>query len=256
MLLRHLPFLFFFLPLGLSGQAIKGTLTDAQSEMPLVGATVELISVTPLRGTTTDVDGYFSITDVPAGRHQLRISYLGYLPRELSNILVTTGKEVILSPTLEESVAELSAVTVSAQTGGTAPTNEMSTVSARTFTAEQVNRFAGGRADVSRLAGNLAGVATSDDSRNDIVIRGNTGNRDRYEFMGQLGSFSGLEFMAEGPRPRSDFERHSPGRRPEFHDLGRSRLPLPHHFYHRLRSVWPTSVRYAGWNLTSITAWP
>ncbi len=267
MLLRHLPFLFFFLPIGLSGQAIKGTLTDAQSEMPLVGATVELISVTPLRGTTTDVDGYFSITDVPAGRHQLRISYLGYLPRELSNILVTTGKEVILSPTLEESVAELSAVTVSAQTGGTAPTNEMSTVSARTFTAEQVNRFAGGRADVSRLAGNLAGVATSDDSRNDIVIRGNsptgllwqlegipifnpnhfstlgttggpvsalnpnmlgnsdfatsafaaeygnalsgvfdlslrTGNRDRYEFMGQLGSFSGLEFMAEGPIDR------------------------------------------------------
>ncbi|MFT4686848.1 MAG: hypothetical protein ACI94D_001809, partial [Neolewinella sp.] len=245
-------------------QTIKGYLTDAQSEMPLIGATVELLTVEQQKGTITDIDGYFILTDIPPGRHVLRLSYLGYEPQTLPNILVTTGKDVILNPGLEESVNELAAITVTAKTNPGESINEMSTVSSRTFTAESVNRFAGGRADVSRMASNLAGVATSNDSRNDIVIRGNSpagllwqlegipipspnhfstlgttggpvsalnpnmlansdfatsafaaeygnalsgvfdlslrkGNRDRYEFMGQLGTFSGLEAMAEGP---------------------------------------------------------
>lgn len=265
MMLRFFYLFLLTLPLGLlHGQTIKGYLTDAQSEMPLIGATVELLSVNPVRGVTTDLDGFFSFEGVEPGRHELRLSYLGYASRTIPNVMLTAGKEVILELALEESVTELAAVTVTAGNDPAATVNEMSTVSARTFTAEQVNRFAGGRADVSRLAGNLAGVATADDSRNDIVIRGNSpagllwqlegipipnpnhfstlgttggpvsalnpnmlansdfatsafsaeygnalsgvfdlrfrsGNRDRYEFMAQLGSFSGLEFMAEGP---------------------------------------------------------
>ena len=39
---------------------------------------------------------------------------------------------------------------------------------------EEVNRYAGGRSDPSRLAANFAGVSSPDDSRNDIVIRGNS----------------------------------------------------------------------------------
>ncbi|MFM9943764.1 MAG: TonB-dependent receptor plug domain-containing protein [Bacteroidia bacterium] len=50
----------------------------------------------------------------------------------------------------------------------------MTSVSARSFSTEEVNRYAGGRSDPSRLAANFAGVSTPDDSRNDIVIRGNS----------------------------------------------------------------------------------
>jgi hypothetical protein len=39
---------------------------------------------------------------------------------------------------------------------------------------EEVNRYAGGRSDPARLAANFAGVSAPDDSRNDIVIRGNS----------------------------------------------------------------------------------
>ncbi|MCZ8284120.1 MAG: TonB-dependent receptor, partial [Bacteroidia bacterium] len=42
------------------------------------------------------------------------------------------------------------------------------------FSMEEVNRYAGGRSDPSRLAANFAGVSSPDDSRNDIVIRGNS----------------------------------------------------------------------------------
>ena len=260
--LRYLLLLPLLLSGWLHGQRIMGTVTDGQSEVPLIGATVELLLETP-RGTTTDADGRYQLTEVPPGRHTLRLSYLGYESQTLPNVLVTAGKDVILDVGLAESITDLETVTVRAGENR-GPVNEMSTLSTQRFTAEQVNRFAGGRADVSRLAGNLAGVATADDSRNDIVIRGNSpagllwqlegipipnpnhfstlgttggpvsalnpnllassdfstsafaaeygnalsgvfdlklrrGNRDRFEFMGQLGTFSGLEFMAEGP---------------------------------------------------------
>ncbi len=63
--------------------------------------------------------------------------------------------------------------------------NELATISSRQFNVEEVHRYSGGRNDVSRLAANFAGVATNNDSRNDIVIRGN--------------SPTGLEAMIEGP---------------------------------------------------------
>ena len=253
----------FLLPVGIFSQHLAGRVLDRQSETPLTGATVELLLPDGVRGTTTDADGAFLLPDVPPGRQTLRLSYLGYAPETVANVPVTAGKDVYLEVSLTENVTDLSTVTVRAGTGAT-PVNEMATLSVQQFTAEQVNRFAGGRADVSRLAGNLAGVATADDSRNDIVIRGNSpsgllwqlegisipnpnhfatlgttggpvsalnpnllassdfatsafaaeygnalsgvfdlrlrrGNRERYEFMGQLGTFSGLEAMVEGP---------------------------------------------------------
>jgi hypothetical protein len=39
---------------------------------------------------------------------------------------------------------------------------------------EEVNRYAGGRSDPARMAASYAGVSSPDDSRNDLVIRGNS----------------------------------------------------------------------------------
>lgn len=250
------------LTIVLQAQTIKGRIIDSQSEMPLIGATVVVNLESGQRGATTDLDGYYLLDQIPPGRHQLLVSYLGYEPSTLSNVLVTAGKDVILDIRLEESFTQLNEVVVTADPRGNQ--NELAAVSIRTFSPEEVNRYAGGRADVSRLAGNMAGVSTADDSRNDIVIRGNSpagllwqleginipnpnhfstlgttggpvsalnpnllassdfitsafpaeygnatsgvfdlrlrnGNRDRYEFMAQLGTFTGIELMAEGP---------------------------------------------------------
>lgn len=91
----------------------------------------------------------------------------------LPNIEVTSGKEVILDISMEEEYKQLKEIVVSATNkGGTI--NKLATVSARTFSMEEVNRYAGGRNDPARLAANFAGVSAPDDSRNDIVIRGNS----------------------------------------------------------------------------------
>ncbi|MEM9823816.1 MAG: TonB-dependent receptor [Bacteroidota bacterium] len=155
-------------------QTVKGRVMDQQSEMPLIGATVELISTEEAKGTTTDVDGYFRLEGIPIGRQVFRVSYLGYNSITVPNIVVSSGKEVVLDLALQESVEELAEVVVTAKTDKSEAQNEMATVSARTFSLEEVNRYSGGRSDIARLVGNFAGVSTADDSRNDIVVRGNS----------------------------------------------------------------------------------
>src|SRR5690606_19043482 len=52
--------------------------------------------------------------------------------------------------------------------------HEMALVSARTFDIQETERYAGSRADPARMASNFAGVQGADDSRNDIIVRGNS----------------------------------------------------------------------------------
>ena len=154
-------------------QTIKGTVVDQQSELPIIGAAVELLSVAPSRGEVSDLDGRFAISNVPVGRHTIKVSYLGYSPVTIPNVLVTAGKETVLNLGLEETVVQMDEVVVSGKVEKGKTNNDMATISARSFNLEEVTRFSGGRNDVARLAGNFAGVSTADDSRNDIVIRGN-----------------------------------------------------------------------------------
>ena len=50
----------------------------------------------------------------------------------------------------------------------------MALVSARSFNIDETNRYAGSLNDPSRMAANFAGVVAGNDSRNDIVVRGNS----------------------------------------------------------------------------------
>ncbi|WP_084373203.1 TonB-dependent receptor [Reichenbachiella faecimaris] len=155
-------------------QTVKGQILDAQAEYPLFGATVGLIGSDPYHGTVADADGYFKLENVPIGRQALMIQYLGYKNQTIPNVLVTTGKEVVLQIKLEESVEKMEEIVVTADANKDLPINELAKVSARTFSLEEVTRFSGGRNDVARMAASFAGVSAPDDSRNDIVVRGNS----------------------------------------------------------------------------------
>lgn len=243
---------------------IKGQIIDKQSEIPLAGATIELLNSTTPTGTSSDFEGYFTLPNIPLGRQSIRISYVGYETITIPNIVVTSGKDAVVNISLQESFDQLDAVILTSKTNKDRAVNKLATVSARQFSLEEVNRFSGGRSDVGRLAANFAGVSAPDDSRNDIVVRGNSptgllwrlegvpipspnhfstagttggpvsalntnmlknsdfltsafpaeygnalggvldlgfrkGNIDDYEFTAQVGAFTGVEAMAEGP---------------------------------------------------------
>lgn len=155
-------------------QNFKGKVVDKQTKYPLLGATIIITTLTPLRGTVTDLDGDFKIENVPIGRHAIKISYLGYAEQFLPNILITAGKEYVLNIELEEQVSQAQEVVVVGEKDKTKPNNEMATVSARSFTIEETSRYSGSLNDPARMAMNFAGVGGSSDARNDIIIRGNS----------------------------------------------------------------------------------
>ncbi len=243
---------------------IKGLIIDKQSEIPLPGASIELLNQDKAVGAITDENGYFTLNNVPLGRQTIRINYVGYEPITMPNLDVTTGKDVTVNVSLTEAFGQLDAVILTSETSKDRTVNKLAAISARQFSMEEVNRFSGGRGDVGRLASNFAGVSAPDDSRNDIVVRGNSptgllwrlegvpipspnhfstlgttgspvsalnpnmlknsdfitsafpaeygnalggvfdlgfrkGNTDDYEFTTQIGAFTGVEAMAEGP---------------------------------------------------------
>jgi hypothetical protein len=152
-------------------QNIRGVVTDKLSQTPLIGAGIQINSLQ--KGTITDTLGQYILSNIPPDRYEIIVSYKGYKSITIPNVVVTSGKEVVLDIAMEESFTQLAEVVVKASNkGGTI--NKLASVSARTFSMEEVNRYAGGRSDPARLVANYAGVSAPDDSRNDIVIRGNS----------------------------------------------------------------------------------
>ena len=154
--------------------AIKGTVVDKQSQFELPGVKITLTSVEPNKKVGTDDLGQFRLENVPVGRHDITVEYIGYEKVTLSNLVVTTGKELHLNISLEESVEALKTVVVKSQDDKREALNEMSSVSARTFSVEEANRYSGSFQDPARMAQNFAGVSGASDDRNDIIIRGNS----------------------------------------------------------------------------------
>jgi hypothetical protein len=170
--------LLLLLPLYLSAQditqTIRGTVVDQESKFPLIGVNVIVTTEdSTIIGTTTDLDGTYRLENVPLGRQTISYSYISYETVVLNNIVVSSGREVIQNVEMAESAMEIDEVVVTATRSGDVR-NEMATVSARSFSVEETDRYAGSRGDPPRMASNYAGVQGADDSRNDIVIRGNT----------------------------------------------------------------------------------
>ncbi|HTN45363.1 MAG TPA: TonB-dependent receptor, partial [Flavipsychrobacter sp.] len=152
-------------------QRLRGTVRDKESNERLTGATVSVTDVQNSPGIVTDSNGNFLIPDIPIGKHQVHITYPGYETQLLSNILFTSGKEVVLDIALQESINVLNDVEIRIRKEHI---NEMAIISTRTFDVQETERYAGSRADPARMASNFAGVQGADDSRNDIIIRGNS----------------------------------------------------------------------------------
>jgi hypothetical protein len=157
-------------------QQIRGVVVDDISQQVLPGVVVVLQSVDPVVAIATDMDGKFQFAAVPIGRHHLRVSMLGYEELNLTNVLVTAGKEVVLSLNMVEAVTSVNEVTVTAQKDRSENVNTMSAVSTRTFSVEETQKFAAAVNDPGRMAMSFAGVVGGSDGSNLISIRGNAPN--------------------------------------------------------------------------------
>ncbi|MEL6866037.1 MAG: TonB-dependent receptor [Bacteroidota bacterium] len=160
---------------GQAQQTVRGVLLDKDAQTPIGFANVFIQNSHPLIGGTTDIDGKFKLENVPLGRQTIVVTFIGYEPVSLPNIEVTAGKEVVLEIAMSESFETLDEVVVTASANKSTAINELATVSARTLSIEEANRYAASIADPARQAQNFAGVTSGgDDVYNDIIIRGNS----------------------------------------------------------------------------------
>lgn len=157
-------------------QTIKGRIVDMNTGAPLIGANVILLDSAELIGTVTDGEGNFHIVNIPVGRQGVRVSFIGYNTAIIRNLYVLSGKELVLDIKLEEKVVQGEDIIIKAHNRKDRPLNEMAQISARSFTIEETERYAGSVGDPSRMAASFAGVLTLGSQINDIVIRGNSTN--------------------------------------------------------------------------------
>ena len=154
-------------------QNIRGKVVDSESKYPLIGSKIKVSTITESTvGAVCDENGEFLLDNVPIGKHTLVVTSIGYTPREVT-VTLTSGKELILTIELEEQGITGEEVVISGKKRGEV-SNEMATVSSQSFSVEETNRYAGSRGDPARMMANYAGATGTDDSRNDLVIRGNS----------------------------------------------------------------------------------
>lgn len=92
---------------------IRGTIKDNKNNEDLIGATVQLAGTTT--GAVTDVNGFFSISKVPAGKVTLVLTYVAYKRKEIKDVTVETDKVTEVNTTMEDEATLLQEVKIVAQ---------------------------------------------------------------------------------------------------------------------------------------------
>jgi CarboxypepD_reg-like domain len=155
-------------------QTLRGVVVDHESQIPLPGVNIIVTNSSPQQGTISNEEGVFRFDKVHIGRISIQASFIGYKTKIIDNIIISSAKETILKIALEESITELDEVIIKASIEKDKAINKMATISARSFTVDETNRYPGSYGDPARMAANYAGVMSVRDNRNDIIIRGNS----------------------------------------------------------------------------------
>ncbi|MCF0064754.1 TonB-dependent receptor [Dyadobacter chenwenxiniae] len=170
----------FFSLLAMAGSAqtvtqnIRGTLSDADSKQPLTGATVLIAGSAPVKGVITDQSGRFLLEQIPLGRVTLELRLVGYEQRQVSNIVVDAGQEVVLELVMQEATTQLNEVVVTATENKGEAQNDMALLSGRSISQDETKRYAGGFNDPAMILSNFAGVTNNATGSNEVIVRGNS----------------------------------------------------------------------------------
>ncbi|HSP88998.1 MAG TPA: carboxypeptidase-like regulatory domain-containing protein, partial [Ignavibacteriaceae bacterium] len=78
---------------------ISGKVADKHTQVPLIGANVLIVGTT--WGSATDVNGIFTIKNIPAGTYTIRVSFVGYDSEIINNVSVSKNDSLFFTINLE-----------------------------------------------------------------------------------------------------------------------------------------------------------
>jgi len=178
--------------------SIQGQVLDAATGEALSGANVEVLGTTI--GAASNFGGFFDLK-LPVGRHDLRVSVIGYESITRQQVQVMAGKKIYLTFRLKPTVLQMQEVQVTSSRNNLPEHMEIEpsviTVRRSQFAATPTV----GEPDLFRTLQNLPGVSSPNDYSNELFIRG--GNSDQnlimldgaviynpYHLLGLAGAFN------------------------------------------------------------------
>ena len=167
---------------SMQAETLRGTVKDAITGEPLIGATVRIVELENA-AAIADIDGKYQINLSKGGRYTIEANYVGYEPSVTKEILISGAKEVVLDITLRENSTELKEVVVRPRVNKEATVNPTVLTGGVMLSMEEASRFAGGYNDPARLVMSFAGVSGEADGSG-LSIHGNAPERMQYRIEG------------------------------------------------------------------------
>ncbi|MBX2890245.1 MAG: TonB-dependent receptor [Saprospiraceae bacterium] len=173
--MRNLLSFFFLIALSVSlsaqtgtKSAVRGYIYDKETTQPVGFATVRVEGAS--LGTISDVNGFFSVPDVPPGEYQLVVSLTGY-DTYTANITVKRGEILFQNVYIVESGQRLGEILISGKKEQAKADIQISKLQ---VTPKQIRSLpsAGGQSDIAQYLTVLPGVIFTGDQGGQLYIRG------------------------------------------------------------------------------------
>ena len=92
---------------------IRGKVTDQETGEELIGSTVIIKGTT--KGSATDFEGNYAITNVEPGTYELVFTYISYQNKTISDVVVKAGEVTVINVPLSSDAEQLEEVVVTAE---------------------------------------------------------------------------------------------------------------------------------------------
>ncbi|NNC96246.1 MAG: TonB-dependent receptor plug domain-containing protein [Chitinophagales bacterium] len=155
---------------------VRGFVYEESTGEPIIFSTVIIKGTT--MGASTDINGFFSLVNVPPGSYTLISTFIGYDTASVA-IDVVANKTNNIKVFLEESAIKIREIEISAEKSErTSKVN----ISVQTITPKKINKIPtiGGEADIAQFLQTMPGVIFTGDQGGQIYIRGGTPVQTKY----------------------------------------------------------------------------
>ena len=119
-------------------------------------------------GTATDEEGNYRITNVPAGKYQIKFSVLGY-DSQIKSVSIVAGLTLELNIVLNEKAIEIQQVEVTGKLGQDQRDTRTSLID---LNPRDAKILPGAVEDVFRTLQSLPGVLAPNDFSSQLIVRG------------------------------------------------------------------------------------
>jgi len=94
---------------------LAGKVVDASTGEPVVGSTVQIVGTK--FGAYTNVNGSYTIKNLPVGSYSIKVTSVGYGPKTVEQVKIEGGRTVYQDVTLQSKAVQGKSVTITAEAG-------------------------------------------------------------------------------------------------------------------------------------------